>query len=722
MSLASETRRPGRGVEIAVLLAILTVAAFFRFAQLDAVPPGMTHDEAAFGAEAEQILEGERPLYFALGYGHEPAYAYLVAAAFALLGRTLIAIRVASAVCGLLVVLGTYALARQMFGVRAAWVSAALMAVAFWPVSLSRQALRAITLPLLWLPAAWWFGNGLRVAGDRGRVSDLESGALERAPVGARGAWKWRVWACGLVAGLLLGGTFYTYMASRVTWVVIPAFALYLLLFKSTRAALVRVWPVVLTTLVVAGLVGLPLFAYLRAHPGAEKRFGDMMEPIRELLASKPGRVLRHTWNALRVFSWIGDRFWAYNIPGRPILDWVGSVLFYVGLLVAIWRWRTPSYAFLLIWLLVGLLPAMVTTNEGIFLRAIVAQPAAYLLVAVGFQTAASVADSALDRLRFAVPRRWIAAAWGVAALGLVVWEGGRTVRSYLIDWPSRPQARNIYNHNMVAIARHLGEEPESEPGEGAIGIAALYPLYYHDPWIWRYVAERDDLAVRWFGGLVPYPSGCIVYPGQGEARYVFSALTQLDPTLRRWFEGHATMIERVELDAADQNPYFEVWRWRGHDALVKRLEELRAVSPMWIEPELRQSLEGPAQFGDVMALLGYELNGRAFRPGDNVELVTYWRALRTVQGQDDWVTFLHLLDETGQMVAGMDVWHCPPTGWQPGDVAVQVHRFQVPDDVPRQEVMVEMGVYRRTVGRLPVVVGGQAVADRILLIPVRIQ
>ena len=64
-----------------MLVALLTAALFLRLVWLDAVPPGMTHDEAAFGAEAEQILAGERPLYFALGYGHEPLYAYAVALA-----------------------------------------------------------------------------------------------------------------------------------------------------------------------------------------------------------------------------------------------------------------------------------------------------------------------------------------------------------------------------------------------------------------------------------------------------------------------------------------------------------------------------------------------------------------------------------------------------------------------------------------------------------------
>ena len=87
-------RRPSLWVEIGVLVAILAVAAFLRVTQLHTVPPGMTHDEAAFGAEADIVLAGDRPIYFALGYGHEPLYAYLVALSFSLLGRTLIAIRV----------------------------------------------------------------------------------------------------------------------------------------------------------------------------------------------------------------------------------------------------------------------------------------------------------------------------------------------------------------------------------------------------------------------------------------------------------------------------------------------------------------------------------------------------------------------------------------------------------------------------------------------------
>jgi len=295
----------------------------------------------------------------------------------------------------------------------------------------------------------------------------------------------------------------------------------------------------------------------------------------------------------------------------------------------------------------------------------------------------------------------------------------GRSYRAYFIEWPARPEARNIYNHNLVAAARYLRAAPKGEQ----VGISALYPLYYHDPWIQRYVTRRDDLQMRWFDGR-----GGIVYPGQGAARYVFSALTPLDPALRAEFDAGAVLQERVTLDLSDQNPYFEVWQWDGQEALTARLDVLIASSPTWLspevqftQPELRQALDGPAQFGDLMSLLAYRLNATVFAPGGTVELVTYWRAQRAAIAQDDWRTFVHLLDGQSRELGGVDVLHCPPTGWLPGDVIIQVHRFRVSEGATPGEAYLEVGVYRHTTGRLPVVTT-QAVADRVLLAPVQVR
>lgn len=152
----------------------------------------------------------------------------------------------------------------------------------------------------------------------------------------------------------------------------------------------------------------------------------------------------------------------------------------------------------------------------------------------------------------------------------------------------------------------------------------------------------------------------------------------------------------------------------------------------MWVSsetqfthPELRRSLNDGAQFGDVLALTGYRLNGDRFKKGDVVELVTYWHALRTVQAQDDWDTFVHLLNENSQVIGGTDVLDSPPTGWRPGDTVVQVHRFHVGEASPPkgspQEAWIEIGVYRHKAGRLPVMLNDEIVGDRVLLAPVSI-
>lgn len=715
-------RRPGVWIDVGIWTLILAVAAFLRFAWLDTIPPGMTHDEAAFGAEAEIILDGARPVYFSLGYGHEPFYAYLVAAGFALFGHTLGVMRAVAAGFGLLLVLLTCFFARRRFGLPVAWIGTAWLAVAFWPINMSRQALRGNMLAPLWLLAAILFWEAIeKAARDESQVPSGElravSNDIHQPPTCnvLLSTFNLQLATLFTLSGLFLGLTFYTYLSARVTWVVFPAFVIYMLCFKEQRLVLRRIWPGLLLMAVVAGLVALPLGLYLLRNPGEQVRLTGMMEPINEFLAGRPQRLLGHFGNGLRVFSWIGDRFWAYNIAGRPIFDLFGSLAFYGGLLIAVWHWRDPRYAFLLLWLGASMFPGLVTTNEGIFLRILNAQPVVYLLAAL---TPTFLLNQGIRYATTGKRQRLLRAAGLVLTIALIFNEGLRSFYDHFIDWPNQRETRTIYNQTIVAAAQHLRDDPQN----GVVAFSALYPLYYHDPWLFRYVAARPDISDRWFDGR-----GCVLYPHEGKARFVFSALTPLDAALQADFEATATRVARYDLRPDDENPYFELWYWQDREWLDARLNTLQADSPLWISPEtqftrpdLRRELVGGATFGDVMTLMAYQLNQTTFEPGDQIELMTWWRAQRTVYAQDDWDTFVHLLDQNGQLVGGTDVLDCPPTGWQPGDVAVQVHRFQVGEMTPGQ-AFVEVGVYRHPAGRIPVVVDEQPVSDRVLLKPVRI-
>jgi hypothetical protein len=76
-------------------------------------------------------------------------------------------------------------------------------------------------------------------------------------------------------------------------------------------------------------------------------------------------------------------------------LDALSALFFVAGLMVALWRWRKPAYAFLLLWFVAGIIPSLLTGATANTTRNAGAMPATYLLAATGF-----VAFSGLVRQR----------------------------------------------------------------------------------------------------------------------------------------------------------------------------------------------------------------------------------------------------------------------------------------------------------------------------------
>ncbi|MDY7040513.1 MAG: glycosyltransferase family 39 protein [Chloroflexota bacterium] len=676
-------------LEIVALVAILVVATFFRVYQLDRVPPGLTHDEAANGHDATWVLRGVRPLYFATNYGHEPLYCYLVAGTSTLGGGNVneISLRLTSALCGLGVVLGTYALVRRMFGVPMALATTAGMAISFWPVATSRQGLRAGTLPLLLVPAIYCFWRGVE-------------------PASGKRAWGWLA-----AGGVLAGASFYTYMASRAMLFFFPLFVLYLAVCHRDRLSNRRASVVLFFALTIA--VAAPLFIYIRAHPGIEGRIGELGDPLQELARGNPGPLASNTITGLGVFSFRGDPQWRYNLPGRPIFDPLTSLFFYGGLALALWRWRDPRHALLLGWFLVGIVPGLITGAEHNTLHLIAAQPPAYLIVAL------SVVGLGRWLWQRRPALRW-ATALGLAFL--LAWNGWLTFHDYFLVWADEPDVREVYHANLRETARYL----DAQPASGTVVISTEYPTYWHDPYIFETVLRRQNPDARWCDGR----GGILIPTDEGEVSYVFSARADLDAALGEDLWPAATLITEQVLRADDLNPWFRVYRWTGQAELGERIAALAAMSPVWASAEVnfaadpapgaRQELSLPVNFDDQVKLLAYRLNGTRFAPGDTVEVITYWRAEGTFR--QDLTIFVHLLDAQSQERGGQDALHVPSTTWRAGDVVIQVHRFAVTPDALAGVHYLELGWYDRdTLIRLPVLVQGEAIADRLLMQPIEV-
>ncbi len=370
------------------LLLILGVALALRLWRLDELPPGLTHDEANHGGEAMEILDGVYRYFFPLNYGSEPLYSYTAAGFMAALGESILSLRLVNVVFGVAAIALITIWAAPRFGRPAALLAAGLLAVSFWPLASSREALRAGMLPFFLTAAVWFYWRILELRAPQ--IWPPGSGPPERS------AAAWRVVSVVVGFAVMLVATFHIYLAARVSWLLFPVFLLYLGLFH--RAVFRRSWAPLVGGLLLAGLLTIPMAVFLANNPEMQTRVSMLDGPVGRLLAGEVGPALLTARDALLALVWpgFGDQFLAYNIPGRPVFDAVSAVFFVAGVVVCLWRWRQPVYAFLLLWLIIGLVPSLITGPTANTTRNLAALPAVYLTAAVGFVG----------------PAAWLAARW----------------------------------------------------------------------------------------------------------------------------------------------------------------------------------------------------------------------------------------------------------------------------------------------------------------------
>jgi 4-amino-4-deoxy-L-arabinose transferase-like glycosyltransferase len=658
--------------------AIILVAFALRVWALDSVPPGLTHDEAAHLHDAQRIWEGARPIYLTSAYGREPLYDYVSAPLVGLSGMRVLTGRLVSALWGTALVGLLYAWVARAFDRPTATLAAALMALSFWPLSTSRQILRSITMPVLLTAALLLFWQAVYPA-PRRRGQEA-AGRHQRRHF--------------ILTGALLGLSCYTYMPARITWLAPTLLGLGLALTDRPRWRRVRAGLGLM--LLTMALVAAPLLLYLATHPALEVRVAELAAPLQALRDGDPGPLWARLRETATLLSHRGDVHWMYNLSGRPLLPplWAGS--FYLGLLILIvglLRRRRPAYGLLLLWLLLGVAPALVTGLESSALRAIAAQPAVFVI--------AALPPVVLGRVlwpRLSLPARRVAVGLTGAALTLL---GIGTANDYFNLWAGHRDTRVAYHAHVVAIARYLDTQPADTP----VAISTLYPGPLHDPYVTDVALNRADLQTQWYDARF-----ALVFPDASEARAVLPALAPLDDALRPWFEPTAQLLARVELQPDDLVPWFEVYTWQPRRA--------QAGLP----------LSDAVDVGHVVAFVGHRLNTPSVAPGGSVELLTCWRVLDPAQLaalDSQLVLFTHVLDAAGQIVGQRDRLDVPTWNWSPGDLFVQLHRFAIDDDLAPGLYSLEVGAYVRAAGypRLPVYDprNPAVVADHIPLPPLEV-
>jgi 4-amino-4-deoxy-L-arabinose transferase-like glycosyltransferase len=616
---------------LAFMAFCLLVAAGLRLPDLTAVPPGVHYDEAAYGLNAGDIgLRGERPIFIPSFTGREVLYLYLAGGMAAALGNTLFALRLTSAFIGLLTIAATYWLGREMLADRrVALLAAALLAVSFWHLLFSRLGFRVISQPLL---------QALAVA------------ALFRGLRGGRWMWLW-------LAGLFIGLTAYTYLAARLFPVLLAFALLPLLLDPDTRP--VR-WRQLLFVALVAFLTALPLLAYFALHPDAFwVRIGQV--------SPASGEALTLTESLLRSFGMfflVGDPYLRFNLPGRPLFDFVTGGLLLAGWLIGVARYRRLPYdwqraAVLLLLLapLVMILPTALAVNEIVpsNLRAMGLIPFVFYLPPIG-----------LFALLRDVERRWpqfnLNYAAPIAFL-LLLWGGNMiTQRLYFQEWATQDELLLINDGDLTAAAAYLDETLAAIPPEEQPTVYVAAPHYRH-PTLAFLSANYD--RVKWLP-----QSRALVFPAAGPALYLYPANSPAPAWALPYLE-------------ADGPP--EIVRSDSGQLLftVYRLEE----------PPPLPAADTPTNFGGLLALERVDAGLAA--PGESLPVTLVATVLAAPPDGDSLATFVHLEDLNGHRWSQVDQDAYPAEQWTPGEVIIQRVDVPVPPGAPPGE----NGLYQLRVG-----------------------
>jgi len=534
---------PPRRIVSALVGAVLLIALFLRVCDLDGVPPGVQGDEMFNTLDASRLGSEHLPLYFPANYGREPLFIYLVALSTRLLGVSLWAVRLPAALGGLAVVLFTYLLARRLLGFRVGLLAAALTAVSFWPLMISRVGLRAVTLPVCQAVAMY---------------------ALDRTVREHRFAWA-------AVAGLSFGLLPYTYIPGQL-FLVVPLLWLPLAALIGRRRWESTRWMALVVTL--ALLVASPFWLFVtRNLDVAYARVGKLSYELDRLAAGDPEPVLRSARAVLGMFTWAGDPQWRYNVAGRPVFDRVTGGFFYLGLLVSLCRVRRPASLLWLLWLPVMLLPAAVTGSAPSFLRATGALVPTYILPAVGVDFV------------WGVVGRWRPACVAIPLLvgGGLLLVAADTWRDYFGEWAHNSRVCDVYGGDLAAAARYLRGYGESDT---PAWISSAY-AYDTGPVAFDILSDYPG-PVRWFNGghatVWPSPSHgrdvLLVFPGPCRGEPV--ADHALAPYLVYRGDAPPLRVYRVSQEALEETPW-EI-SYPLHGRFDGGFELLGYDAPAWAE------------------------------------------------------------------------------------------------------------------------------------------
>ncbi len=414
-----------------ILGLILAVAVFLRFYRLDTLPPGLHPDEAANGLDIFRILQHhDLRIVYATNGPREALFFYIQAIFVAILGNTILALRVAPAAIGVLAVFVTYLWAKDWFGRRVGLLAAAVFAINVWGITVTRDSFRASMTPLM-VALVMYFGGKAFKSGRR-------------------------IWF--VLTGLVLGLGCYTYTAFDSLLAALAVIGLFIGIFRRDliRKNLANIG----ISVGIFAIIFAPLGVYTVRHPNESPlaRTSGTSFLNKGLNGGNPLKTLYiDASKTLLEFNIHGDENARQNTPGEPMLDAFVGIMFLLGLIISIAHLQRPKYFAVLAAFGAMLIPGILSA-EGIphGLRTLGALPAACILAALGINY---ILKGWYKTFPINSPARLVGLYLIIILLALST---VKSYKQYFIAYAQDPRTYEAYSEDAVSAARYLNSHKEA--------------------------------------------------------------------------------------------------------------------------------------------------------------------------------------------------------------------------------------------------------------------
>ncbi|KKQ15390.1 MAG: hypothetical protein US25_C0006G0018 [Candidatus Moranbacteria bacterium GW2011_GWE1_36_7] len=453
-----------------LLLAILIAAFALRVTNIKNIPDAQLANAT-----------GEYKLFYEGNQGREGLFINLQALSIKAFGPTEFALKIWSIIFGTLTVLGVFLLSKELLGSQTAGlIGAYLTAFSYWAINFSRIGFRAIMVPFLLTFAFYFIFKGLRTK----KLHDF------------------------IIAGLIYGLGVHTYIAFRVSPIVLVVFLVSLMITR--KNFLHDYWKHVLifafAMLVTASPMLLDFFYYNPQHYASRTSVISVFNPATNG-GNLPATIAKTFSLSLQKYFGMGDLNMRHNYPPYPLLNPIVAITFLLGLIHVIrkcfyYAWtrftkgerneRMDIYVFLLSWFLILLIPEFLA-NEGNphALRSIGTIPVAMIISTIPFLWIIKKYSNFGHAYKiFTIS----------ALIGGFLFIGLADPIKYFVFFANSPKQHAVFEANTRAISDHIRILPLDEKKYIVTGSMPRLTISYLNPTLpntfYIYPHEIDTIKI----------------------------------------------------------------------------------------------------------------------------------------------------------------------------------------------------------------------------------